>query len=206
MSRSRSYRSPIRDKAAAQTRLKIREAARHLFSTVGFTETTITEIAESAGVATQTVYAVYRTKGAIVASILESIEEAADMDTRAAEIFGADDPHVQLMLFVSWIRTLFESSEPVLRAAFNALGDPDVAAFASSGDSKRLEGCGALVAIWSDSGSLRAGLDPQEATDQFWLLTGPRQYLAAVDTLGWTANDYEQWLHQLLNRELLGGV
>jgi len=203
MSTRRPYNSSVRDERAAETRLRIREAARHLFSANGFVETTIAEIAASAGVATQTVYAVYRTKGAIVASILDSIEEAADIDSHAAGIFGANDAHVQLTLFVSWIRTLFEDSAPVLRAAFKALGDPHVAAFASSGDTRRRQGCIELTTMWSKRDALREGLDPSEAAQVLWLLTGPEQYLAAVDRLGWTPDDYEQWLSSLLKQELL---
>lgn len=203
MANRRPYRSSLREERAEQTRLKIREAARSLFVANGFTETTVADIAAAAGVAPQTIYSVFGTKGAIVAAILESIEDGAEMDRRAAEIFAASDARTQLSLFVTWICTLFETAAPVLQAALNAMGDPDVAAMTALGDERRLDGCRRLTAVWAKQGALRQPLDATSAAEQFWLLTGPENYLAATDGLKWSPAAYQEWLGTWLRRELL---
>ena len=59
MSTDRPYRSTLREERARETRLRIRKSARRLFAARGFAETTIAQIAKDAGVAPQTVYAVF---------------------------------------------------------------------------------------------------------------------------------------------------
>ena len=131
MSTERPYRSKLREERAEETRLRIRAAARDLFAANGFTDTTINRIAERAGVAPQTVYAVFGSKGGIVASMLEEAEDSAEYSARVSEMAAEESPWRQLRLFVAWIRALFETGAPVLRAALEARYDPDVAALAS---------------------------------------------------------------------------
>jgi len=203
MSTSRPYRSNLREERALETRVRIRRSARQLFAKNGFSETTIAEIAEDAGVAPQTIYAVFGSKGGIVAAILEDLEETARQDARVAEMIAEEDPPQQLRLFVSWIRTLYEQGAPVIRAALAAQSDPDVAALSNRGDENRLRGTGQITQIWAKRRALREDLKQDEAAQRLWLLTSVEQYLLATDKLGWSPAQYEQWLGDLLEHELL---
>jgi len=203
VSTSRPYRSKLRTARAEDTRLRIRSSARRLFATNGFVETTINQIADDAGVAQQTVYAVFGSKGGIVAAMLEDLEQSAGLDGWVAKMIAEEDPHRQLRIFVSWICTFFHQGAPMLRAALQALGDPDVAAFAERGDASRRSGTRQLTAIWAARGFLRADIDAEAAAQRLWLLTNVEQYLHAVDQLGWPTEQYEQWLGDLLEREIL---
>src|SRR5512144_2850216 len=71
--RRRPYRSAVRAEQAQRTRARILEAARALFLERGFAATTITSVAQAAGVATETVYVAYRSK----AGLLEAVVLAA---------------------------------------------------------------------------------------------------------------------------------
>lgn len=203
MPTSRRYRSSLRESQARETRGRIRDAARALFVANGFSETTVTEIADSAGVAPQTVYSAFGSKGAIVAAMLEDLEEQAGARERIAAVIAEQDSHKQLRLFAAWIRTLFERGAPVLMAAFEAHGDPDVAAFAARGDERRRRGTEQLVRIWTEKGVLRSSLNEREAAERFWLLTSAQTYMLSIDGLGWSPGQYEAWLGDLLERELL---
>lgn len=203
MSNSRPYRSTLREERARDTRVRIRESARHLFSTGGFTETTIAQIAEGAGVAPQTVYAVFGSKANIVAEMLEQVEESAELEARVGEMVAEPDPRRQLRMFLSMNRALFENSAPVVRAALAARGDTDVAALVERGDANRRFGTKQLTEMWSRKGALREGMDPADASERLWLLTGAEQYFLATDSLDWSGDQYEQWLGDLLERELL---
>ena len=203
MSTARPYRSTLREERARDTRLRIRKSARRLFVAQGFSETTIAQIAEGAGVATQTIYAVFGSKGGVVAEMLEDLEESAGVDAWAAKMAVEGDPHRQLRLFVSMNRSLFEKGAPILRAAMAARSEPEVAAFAERGDANRRLGTTQLTQRWTQIGALRKGLEPADAAERLWLLTSVEQYLLATDVLGWAPDRYEQWLGDLLDQELL---
>lgn len=203
MSTGRPYRSRLRAEQADETRRRIRQSAHALFADQGFTNTTIAQIAEGAGVATQTVYSVYKSKGGVVRGMLEDLEESADQDEWVERIRAESNPHRQLHVFVTWIRTLFEMGAPILRAAIAALGDSDVAALRAQGDANRLGGTTALAEHWAQIGALRPGLESGEAGQRLWLLTSPEQYLLATDELGWSPGDYQDWITSMAQRELL---
>ena len=203
MSNRRDYKSTLRAEQALETRLRVRKSARELFATDGFSATTIAQIASDAGVAPQTIYAVFGSKGGIITAMLEDLEESADQQAWIDKVLSEEDPRRQLRLFVSWIRTLFELGAPIFRAALAARGDPDVAALAERGDGKRRGGTRALTKIWAAKGALRDGLDAEAAAQRLWLLTSVEQFLHAIDGLGWEPASYERWLGDLLERDLL---
>ena len=203
MSTSRPYRSTLREERARDTRLRIRRSARELFTTRGFSDTTIAQIAEEAGVSPQTVYAVFGSKAGIVGVMLEDLEQSADEETWVARIVDEENPRRQLRLFASFNRTLFETGAPILRALMAARSEADVAAVAERGDHKRREGTARLVGVLASKGALREGLKSRDAADRLWLLTSAEQYMLATDGLGWSPARYERWLSDLLEAELL---
>lgn len=204
MSTSRPYQSALREEQAKETRLRIRESARKLFASEGFTETTVSEIADDAGVSPQTVYAVFGSKGRIVGAMLEYLEESIEVGSWVARIVSEPDSRRQLRLFVEMNRSMFETGAPILRAAIAARADPEVAAMGARGDSNRREGTRRLCQMWADKRTLRSGLELSDAADRLWLLTGVEQFLLATEGLGWPPDRYERWLGDLLEREILG--
>jgi len=67
----RKYDSSRRKEQARQTRLQITEAARTLFVERGYAGATIEAIAEQAGVAQETVYAIFGSKRKILSFLLD---------------------------------------------------------------------------------------------------------------------------------------
>jgi AcrR family transcriptional regulator len=203
VSSSRPYQSSLRDERARETRLRIRTSARELFASTGFTATTITQIAERAGVSQQTVYKAFGTKGAIVGEMLDELEESQERLAILERLVAEEDPQTQLRLFVSMHRTMFEGGIDIIRAALAARNEPDVAAMAERGDAARRAGTGRLAEGWARRGALRNGLSVDDAAEVLWLLSSAHQFVAAMDDLGWDPDRYEQWLADLLTRELL---
>lgn len=197
------YRSPLRDAGAEETRRKIRVAARRLFEQVGFTHTTIKQIAESAGVSVPTVYATYESKGGLVVALLEDLEADVDMGSRGAEMLAEPDARRSLRIFVAANRALFETGHAVLRAAIEAIGLPAVAALASEGDANRRRGADLLAQRAEHQGVLADDIEPVQAAETIWMLTGPQLYLLATETLGWSADDYEQSTLTTIERAIL---
>ena len=62
----RQYVSQLRGQSAEATRLRILESAKSMFARRGIDDTTIAEIAERAGVAGSTIYALYKSKEGIL--------------------------------------------------------------------------------------------------------------------------------------------
>lgn len=205
MSTERPYYSSLRDEQARQTRLKIRQAARDLFATQGFTATTISEIARAAGVSPATVYATFESKAGLVVAMLQDMEESVGIGKRMWTAFEEAEPKELLRLYVSFHCELFREGSDILRAAMRAIEDPEVAALAGEGDKHRREVVDYLVGRWDQSGILKSGLSPEAAADRLWLLTTVEGYLNAVDRLGWSPEEYEEWLADMAERELLLG-
>jgi hypothetical protein len=52
--------------------------------------------------------------------------------------------------------------------------------------------------------ALRPGLDVTRATDILWTLNHPDLYWLLVNERGWTPDQHEEWLADLLCEQLLG--
>src|SRR5687767_7277168 len=74
-------RAATRRERSDATRRRIVAAARDLIVQAGFTDTTITAIAAAAGVAPQTIYFNFRTKGRLFVAVVEDVAGAQDSAT-----------------------------------------------------------------------------------------------------------------------------
>ena len=201
--RSPRYSSPLRRQRAADTRGRIADAARELFAVNGFTGTTIAGIASRAGVSVQTVYATFGTKGAIVGALTTRFEADADAAGWRAQIERSTDPVEIVTMFAQWTRALFSTSKATIAAVRDAAADPAIAELREVGDRHRRRALQGLIGRIAGYGALRAELTEQKAVDQAWMFTGIELYLAATDGCGWSDVDYEYWLSDILQRQLL---
>lgn len=181
---TRSYHSSLRQEQAHQTKLRIRSAARRLFTEQGFSDTTIKAIAEAAGVSVATVYAAFDSKAGIVSAMLDDLEEGVDMGEQLQRLFAQTDAHQQVRTYLSAHCALYTHGVDVLRTALEALDAPEVAQLNERGNRQRREVIDALTTQWHERNALRADLDPADAADRIWLLTIPESFLTAVDRLG----------------------
>lgn len=199
----RTYRSPRRDRNAAETRRRIAAAAEELFVEHGFEATTVASIARRAGVAVPTVYATFGSKGAIVGALLTQLEADADGPQWARRIAEERDPHRKLAAFAEWTTAMFASSRAAIQAAQGAVGDPAMVKIRDEGDTRRRAGLRPIVVELDRAGALSAGLDSERALDQAWLLTGVELYLGATQGCGWSDEEYQSWLGAVLQQQLL---
>ena len=198
-----SYRSPLREERAADTRRRIAAAALELFAARGFSGTTVAGIAERAGVSAPTVYATFGSKGAIVRALLTRMEDDADVAAWSARIAAEPDPRLKLEAFAQWSGGLFSNSKAVIAAARGAASDPAIVELRDQGNQHRREGLRQVVSTLAKAGALSAGLTEGRALDRAWMLTGVELYLSATDGCGWSDAEYERWLAGLLQDQLL---
>lgn len=198
----RSYRSPVREQLAADTRGRIAAAARDLFAAHGFSGTTVASIAARAGVATPTVYATFGSKGAIVRALLARMEDDANNTEWVERMAQESDPHAKLEAFAAWTTALFSSSKVLIQAA-NAAADPGMVTLREEGNRHRREGLRVIIGALDRGNALASGLSEERALDRAWMLTGIEFYLSATDGCGWSDEEYREWLTSLLQQQLL---
>jgi AcrR family transcriptional regulator len=200
---ARRYRSPLRAERAAETRRRITTAAVELFTEHGFGASTVTAIAERAGVAPQTVYAIFGTKGAILQALLSQMEEDAGAAEWRTRIAAADDPADKLAGFAQWTASMLSTSKASIMAAQGAAADPAIVGLRAEADRHRRQALASLIDGLAGHGALAAGLTRQRAVDRAWVLTGVEIYLGATDGCGWSDAEYATWLADLLVSQLL---
>jgi AcrR family transcriptional regulator len=205
-SRPQRYSSPLRAERAADTRRRIATAALELFTEHGFGGSTITAIAERAGVAPQTIYATFGTKAAILGAILARLEDAAGAPEWRDRIAAAADPAAKLEAFADWSASMFATSKAIITATQGAAGDPAILDMRDQANEHRRQALTSLIDTLADQHALAAGLSRQRAVDRAWMLTSVELYLAAADGCGWTDTEYAHWLTNLLVHQLLANA
>jgi AcrR family transcriptional regulator len=199
-----------RARRAAETRLRIIDAAGKLFAQHGYSGTTIEAVAAQADVAVETVYARFKNKRNLLAAYLD-VAIVGDADAvplldrdEVQQIRQTSDQRDQLRRLAHLGRTIHErtvTAHAVLRSA--AAVDPEAAAIADEDERRRRSTIRAFIDIVSDTGPLRHGLSAEEAADTYSVLASPEAYFRLTTTRGWTPAHYERWLAANLTLLLL---
>lgn len=206
----RHYHSARRQAQARETRQQIVAAAGRLFTAHGYTGTTMDAIAREAGVAVETVYAVFGNKRAVLARLTEVavVGEDAPLSLaerpEAREIQREQDQRRQIHLFAHETSALMERSGPVvaiLRSA--AAAEPEIAALLQELLDKRLDAMRQFVRWVARNGLLRAQMPVDEAADLVWTLASPEVHQLLTGDRSWTEERYERWLEDTLIALLL---
>jgi AcrR family transcriptional regulator len=203
--KGRPARQSRREKAQA-TRLRIVEAALAAFLDRGYSGTTMDTVASEAGVAVQTVYFVFHTKGDLLQAVYEHVvlgpEGVPPHLTwwwRAVE----EEPEI-----VPAVRTLVSGSMDLLvRAAplvWTVLGDETAREGYEFNEGMRRDGYEVLVRTLTSKHPLRAEITPERARDVLFLLTGPQLYAQLARDLKWSREEIEEWMITSVLQQLFG--
>jgi AcrR family transcriptional regulator len=193
-----------RQRQALETRHRIAAAARRAFAAGGYAATSVEQVAREAGVAVRTVYAAFGGKKPILAAICDQWLAEAGVHEIGAEIARETDAARRLALIARVNRRQWEAGRdvvPMLEAA--AASDAEVARMLAGWTDTRAR----LLrqAVGPIAGQLRPGLDVEAAAATVRGLSATGVYTELVIGEGWTSDHYEEWLAELLVRELLGG-
>jgi AcrR family transcriptional regulator len=190
-------RSTYRQAQAAATRERIAEAARRLFAAAGYGATSIEAIAAEAGVAVRTVYSAFGAKREILSFICERWLERAQARERAGQVLAEPDPTRRLRGAASWLRTLYAAGFDVVMI-FEAATDEsaETRALLQSKLAGRNQAMDAMIA--SLDGHLRAPVRQVQAV--YRALAAPGVYRELVEESGWTPNQFELWVGDVLER------
>ena len=203
MKEVKDLRVPLRQRQALETRRAIADAARTLFAKHGYATTSIESVAEEAGVAARTVYSIFGTKKAILGAICEQWLAEAGVMEAVAKGLQERDLSRRLAIVAHSSRRQWESEGGVMAMlAGAAASDAEVARMLTGWKDDRARSLHSVVA--GVEGDLRSGMSSERAGAIIRALTSPDIYTELVDCEGWTPDDYEGWLADLLGDVLVG--
>lgn len=200
----REYRSPLRARRAAETRLALLDAARRLFTTSGWTGTGMRDVAAAAGVATETVYTYFSSKRELFQAVVDLAVVGDDQPIRLAERaeFAAigQGTHTEranaAAKLLTGVHVRTAPFAKVLREAANI--DEEIAVLLNATrERQRRDVTTALELI------IGGEVDDTDR-DGVWALTSPEVYLLLVETSGWSVDRYEAWMSDMLERAVPG--
>jgi AcrR family transcriptional regulator len=206
----RTYNSTRRQAQARQTRQQIADAAQTLFSQRGYAGATIESIAQEAGVASETVYAVFGSKRKILSHLLDISIRGDDAPIPMLEraepqaIFQQNDQRQQFVMLARGIAAVTERVAPVLEIMnIAAKTEPDIADLSQQMLNERWQNMAVVIQHIADNGPLREGITITQATDIVWTLMSPEVFLLLTRDRGWSTDQYREWLTDSLIRLLL---
>ncbi|MCL5097379.1 MAG: TetR/AcrR family transcriptional regulator [Candidatus Omnitrophica bacterium] len=196
-------RSSLRQRQAQATANMIVAAAKALFLELGYTGTTIEAIAERAGVAVSTVYAVFNSKLGILRAIRSAWHDTSHIREITYGNSKVINPHQLLEELAQATCRQWETGSDVI-AIYNgaAAADAEAAAELSEALAGRRKGMEKLAK--SLEPHLRHDLDAARVAAILQALCLPEVFFELVRNSGWALEAYQDWLSGALKRELLG--
>lgn len=185
---------------ARATRARIVAAATELFTTAGYTATSISAIAAEAGVSEPTVYYSFGTKRAILTTALDRAVAGDDEPIPTLErpwvrdALADPDPRGQLRRQVAGAAAIYLRAAPLLDVVRSAAtADPDLAGVWATNLEQRL----AVQRVFADAlarkNALRDGLTAGEAADIALATLSPETYNLLVTERGWPHERWQEW-------------
>ena len=200
----RRYRSDLRNQAAEVTQGRVLNAAKALFARRGIDGVTISEIAERAGVASSTVYALFKSKEGILRALMEGALFGPRFRKAQAKLSGVTDPVRLIALSAHVARAIYEgeSSELGLLRGASAFS-PALRKLEQEFENIRLKMQEGRIRMLFAQSKNRRELTLDQARRILWMYTSRDTYRMLVHEGGWTADRYQEWLSETLVRALV---
>ena len=200
-------------------------AAYELFCTRGYAGTTMSVIADRAGVAVQTLYFTFHTKGAIIAEVLGACILGFDRWDPRVEAAVATDPaqafaklhplfpdfeRVEtqaqaLSVFIAASVEILERVGPLaLVMAAAAASDEQVKTVVDVGEQRRVDAFTVVAEKLARRGKLRRGVTVRRATDILLTILSSETHQQLTANRKWSCAECRRWFQDVLQQQLLG--
>lgn len=203
----RQYDASRRRLKAEQRRHAVLAAAQELFFRQGYATTTITGIAEAAGVSPETVYKGFGGKPGLVRELrAQALLGAGPVpaEDRSEQLRELSDPRAVVR---GWARLAGEVAPrvaPIMRLVREAaLLDPTVRELADDLDADRLRRMRANASFLADAGHLRPGVSRTQAADVLFAVSSQEMYELLVVQRGWSPRRYAAFVATTIQHALL---
>ena len=206
----RRYHAPRRQEQARRTYLAILDAAGRLFVERGYAATTMSAVAEAAGVVLDTVYAAVGPKPVLFRLLVETAISGTEAPVPALErdyvraVRAEPNPARKLAIYAQAVVRIQQRLAPLVQVLQQAAaGDAELRALWQEISERRAANMRLLAAELAATKTLRPELTVEEAADVLWSMNSPEFYLLLVGQRGWDPDRYRQWLADAWQRLLL---
>ncbi len=201
--KKRSYRSTARNRQASQTRGRILASAKHLFESEGFEGVTIEKIAQAADVSIPTIYSLFQSKRGVLFALMDEALPTDQFNALVERSIQERSPKERLCISAKIARQMYDAERAQMNifrgVAFLA---PEFKELEKEKEMRRYNRQEVTIKAMVAEKSLAKGLTLTKARDILWAFTGRDLYRMFVVEQGWTSDEYEKWLAQLLTNTL----
>jgi AcrR family transcriptional regulator len=192
-----------RERQAQQTREEILAAARRLFAERGYARTSVRDVAEAAGVSAQTVYDSIGSKQALVARLIDVIDDEAGIPAIAGAAARASDAVEVVATPARITRSILEHCGDIIHALVTgAAAEPDLEAALAEGQRRHVQGAATIVGLFQGLDALDEAVGRKAAVDTLAAISDIRLALVLRESYGWSLDRIEKWI-AATSRELL---
>jgi len=200
----RAYNSSARQIQAQKTKDRILTSAKKLFESKGFDKVTIGQIAQHAEVSVPSIYALFQSKIGILRALMDTALPPQNFEALVQEAKEEKSHAKHLKISATISRQLYDAEKAQLGSLQNAsILDPVLKKLEIEREKRRYERQEESVKVMAKKKALAKGLTTSKARDILWAFTGRDVYRMLVVERGWSSDDYEKWLAQLLIQMLL---
>jgi AcrR family transcriptional regulator len=208
---TRSYTSQLRADQAIQTRRRIVDAAAELFAERGYAATTIDAVAAAAGVSRKTVFDSVGGKAQLMKLAYDFAivgdDQPVPLNDRPeiADLLAEPDHAKRLAMYAALVVSIDRRISAIWRALEGAAAsDPEARRLHTTTIRQRRRGMQEAAQLFADAGALRSDIDVDVAADLMWLYNDPSLYDKLVRQRGWSVAQFQTWLTEALQVQLLG--
>ena len=202
--KKRSYSSETRQAQAAETRKRILATAKILFEAEGFDGVTIEQLAGVAQVSIPTVYSLFQSKRGVLRALIDEAFPPEEHKALVEEGMALKSPAARLAVTAKLSRRLYDAERAqmeLLRST--SLVAPEFKELEREREERRYARQEEAITIMFEEGVLAKALSLAKARDIYWAFTGRDLYRMCIIDRGWSSDEYEQWLAELLAKTLL---
>lgn len=200
----RPYKSASRKAKAAHTKERILKASKKLFTKEGFEHVTIEKIAQVSEVSVPTVYALYKSKRGILRALMDNVFPKEQFDALVARSKNALSPQERLSYSAKIAREIYDAEKDQMSLFRGAtVLSPEFKKLEKEREIRRHSRLEVTMKAMIQEKSLNPILSEKKSHDVLWALTGRDLYRMLVMEQGWTSDQYESWLSQMLVDTLL---
>lgn len=207
--KKRRYDATARQARSARHRTSILDAAEVHFTSRGYAETTVAQIAASAAVSVDTVYALVGPKPAVLMAVHDRLLAEGGDDVPAEdrnyvrEIRAAATATEKIEVYAIALGRVLPRSAPLLAALREAAThDLECRSVADRISQRRAANMRLLAADLRETGELRDDLDDEMVAELIWSMNGP-EYFNLYASLGHPPERYVRLLYDVWTRTLL---
>jgi AcrR family transcriptional regulator len=202
--KKRTYTSATREAQAAQTKGRILDCAKRLFESEGYEGMTIEKLAQTAEVSTPTIYALFQSKRGILFALMDEALPTEQHRSLVERGKNEKSAKARLKIAAKISRQLYDAEREQMAIFHGAsMLSPEFREIEREKERRRYQRQEETIETLAKENFLAEGLSLSKARDLLWAFTGRDLYRMFVVEQGWSPEDYEQWLGEILIKNLL---